>query len=338
MGDFNSQPYSIPVAILRNHASLHDSYQHAHPRCEDPPPSGEHRRAIDFFGKTVDSTLNSYSAAKPIPQNVLDQGGKRLDYIFYRQPEIARRRPLIWGYRDDEANGDGVSEDAYLEEGKPMPSSLDKAPKLRCVRSEVVLTEMVPGQNFSYSDHFAVFSTFIIDRPKSSTKSTASSSQTRSPTTPQNGNTSFTPLVPLLSEPDSLNDKTVTFAPVDPHNSPGSPRSSTSTTVKSSAVRHAINTLQMYSRIAQRTSTQHLRFFMAAVVCLLGLTVGSAWQPKPWLQPIFTLLGGVCGAGGATMLYTGFVWGRWEQGILTETIEEMELELRVVEMEERGGR
>ncbi len=38
------------------------------------------------------------------------------------------------------------------------------------------------------------------------------------------------------------------------------------------------------------------------------------------------------------MLYTGFVWGRWEEGILKEVMEEMELELRVVEMEEQAGR
>jgi sphingomyelin phosphodiesterase 2 len=30
------------------------------------------------------------------------------------------------------------------------------------------------------------------------------------------------------------------------------------------------------------------------------------------------------------------VWGKWELGLLTETTEEMELELRVVEMEERA--
>jgi len=94
----------------------------------------------------------------------------------------------------------------------------------------------------------------------------------------------------------------------------------------------------MYTRIAQKTARSHLRYFITAVVCLIGLTIGSAWQPKSWLQPIFTLLGGVFGAGGATMLYTGFVWGRWEEGILKEVMEEMELELRVVEMEEQAGR
>jgi len=82
---------------------------------------------------------------------------------------------------------------------------------------------------------------------------------------------------------------------------------------------------------------RQLQLFGGAVFCLIALTVGSAWQPKSWIQPIFTLLGGALGAAGATLLYVGFLWGRWEQGILSEVTEEMELELRVVEMEERAG-
>jgi hypothetical protein len=38
------------------------------------------------------------------------------------------------------------------------------------------------------------------------------------------------------------------------------------------------------------------------------------------------------------MLYVGFVWGEWEQNLLLETIERMELELRVSELEEKGER
>jgi sphingomyelin phosphodiesterase 2 len=79
-----------------------------------------------------------------------------------------------------------------------------------------------------------------------------------------------------------------------------------------------------------------MRIFLGSVFGLIALTIGSAWQPKSWLQPIFTLLGGLFGVTGATFLYTGFVWGKWELGLLTETTEEMELELRVVEMEERA--
>lgn len=329
MGDFNAQPFSIPIAILKSHAGLTDSYLTTHPTANQS--YGDHRspqEGIDGFGMTCDSTLNTYSAGKPIPDNVTNQGGKRLDYIFHRQPEIARRRPLIWGYRDDVGEGQAWGEgDTELEEGKPIQSSVDNAPILRCVKSEVVLTEKVPGRSFSYSDHFALFSTFHIDTPE------------RKPSKlngKPHGN-DFTPLVPLLNEAEVVNENMTTFAPISPSRSPDTTRVSTSSTgEKSTVVRSALNTLRQYTQISQHTAKQHLRYFGAAVIALIALTVGSAWQPKSWLQPIFTLVGGLLGAAGATFLYTGFVWGRWELGLLTETTEEMELELRVVEMEENA--
>ncbi|WWD16616.1 hypothetical protein CI109_101044 [Kwoniella shandongensis] len=344
MGDFNSQPWSVPVGILRHHANLSDSFLDVHPNANNyasPHPSAVD--ALSRYGMTCDSNLNTWSADKNIPDNVQEQGGKRLDYIFYRQPAIARRRPLVWGYRDDvgeEDSGDAqngeLSGDGHLEAGKPIPHSIAKAPRLRCVKSEVVLTERVPGQAFSYSDHFALFSTFTIDpadKPKpSETGPTASSSSSQ-------GQSSFTPLVPLITqtEPEQVNANTTTFAPYDPFGSPTSARRSSSSlsTVKSSTVRNALNTLRLYTRISQKTAQQHLKICAAAIVALIALTIGSAWQPKSWLQPIFTLVGGLLGAAGATFLYTGFVWGRWEEGLLKEVTEEMELELRVVEMEEK---
>ena len=325
MGDFNSQPFSVPIAILRSHAGLTDSFHATHHSANEFANSRlSPEDAISKFGMTCDSPLCSYSAGKPIPDNVTEQGGKRLDYIFYRQPEIARRRPLIWGYRDTVGNGWGGDEG--LEEGKPMPQSVSSAPTLRCVDSKVVLTELVPGKRFSYSDHFAQSSTFHIDTPQ--------------PKRSANGNgdaNTFTPLVPLLHDAESVNANTTTFAPISPAQSPSTDRRSTSSNgERSTAIRSALNTLRMYTRISQRTAKLHLRLFVAAVVGLIVLTVGSAWQPKSWLQPIFTLVGGLLGASGATLLYTGFVWGRWELGLLTETTEEMELELRVVEMEENA--
>ena len=343
MGDFNSQPFSVPVAILRSHSSLKDSFLDTHPGANEfYSSSASPQLALSKTGMTCDSSLNSYSQGKPIPHEVLSRGGKRLDYIFYRQPAVARRRPLIWGYRDiEEPNGPSAGGGGgYLEEGKPLPHSVSSAPKLRCIKSEVVLTERVPGQPFSYSDHFALRSTFAIDavQPKSQ-------GSPDFPSQPSTGNcqASFRPLVPLLSSPEPLSDTTTTFAPIDPPRSPGSPLSprqseqSVLPSAKSNCLRSALTTLRVYTRISQNTARTHMRFFFAAIACLLGLTIGSAWQPKTWLQPIFTLLGGAVGAGGATMLYTGFIWGRWEEGILKEVTEEMELELRVVEMEERSA-
>ena len=242
-------------------------------------------------------------------------GGKRLDYIFYRQPEIAKRRPLIWGHRE----GDGSDE---MEEGKPMDKSLEQAPKLRCTKSEVVLTGRIPGGNVSYSDHFGLCSTFTVESP----------SRNSSHSHEGQGGSSGRSFSPLLDQNDP--NPSISSLP-NSSISPGD-RSNRSNSDKSKTIRHALHTLRMYTRISQTTAKFHLRLFAAAIVSLLALTIGSAWQPKSWLQPIFTLLGGAIGAGGATMLYFGFVWGRWELGLLTEVTEEMELELRVSEMEDSG--
>lgn len=257
----------------------------------------------------------------------MDIGGKRLDYIFYRQPEIARRRPLIWGHRDSVGSGEGSrygndGEGGELEEGKPLDDSLVQAPRLRCISSEVAMTERIPGGSVSYSDHFGLCSTFVIDPPEKSRSNGEGSKHS--------SGRSFSPLLGKNDPNQSLSSLPNNSQSPRPDSPPG-PESA-----KSSVIRNALHTLRLYTRISQTTSKFHLRLFAGAIVALLALTIGSAWQPKSWLQPIFTLLGGAIGAGGATMLYLGFVWGRWELGLLTEVTEEMELELRVSEMEERG--
>ncbi|WVW80018.1 hypothetical protein I302_101991 [Kwoniella bestiolae CBS 10118] len=357
MGDFNSQPWSIPIAMLKNHANLTDSFESVTQTANmDLSPQPTPEEALKSYGMTCDSSLNTYSAGKPIPGNVLEKGGKRLDYIFFRQPAIARRRPLVWGYRDDENHGNGESSKnangdrvelgdftgkGHMEVGKPITSSVAKAPKLRCVKSEVILTGLVPGQSFSYSDHFALFSTFTIEDPPRQPSSNSHNQQTTSISSSDN---SFTPLVPLINEPEQINPTTTSFAPPSPDSpninyAPSSPRTSTSSagaiTAKTNTVRSALDVLRLYTRISSKTSKLHLKICLGSLIGLIALTIGSAWQPKTWIQPIFTLIGGLLGASTATFLYTGFVWGRWEQGLLVEVTEEMELELRVAEMEER---
>lgn len=287
---------------------------------------------------TCDSPLNTWSHGKPIPAEVTNRGGKRLDYIFYRHPAVARRRPLIWGHREGESSssgsGDAGQEGSHLEEGKPISGSIDQAPQLRCESSEVVLTDQVPGEAYSYSDHFGLFSTFVIGSPGS-----GASRQTRASSSRSSRETNANSLDPLLSKYDpnasltSLTSPTVAYTPHATSPDTAVPRDAS----KSQIIQSALHVLRLYTRISQSTAKTQLRLFIAAVIALLGLTIGSAWQPKSWLQPIFTLLGGVFGAGGATMLYMGFIWGRWEMGLLTEVTEEMELELRVVDMEERAA-
>jgi sphingomyelin phosphodiesterase 2 len=232
---------------------------------------------------------------------------------------------LIWGHRGP-GSGSGARNSSeggdHLEEGKPMDSSLDHAPRLRCLASEVTMTDRIPGGSVSYSDHFGLCSTFSIESPDRSYSQ-------------NNGNSSGRSFSPLLDQ----NDPNPSVQSLPKSAASGSSNShliSEARSAKSTAIRTALHTLRLYTRISQTTAKFHLRLFAGAIVALLALTIGSAWQPKSWLQPIFTLLGGAIGAGGATMLYLGFVWGRWELGLLTEVTEEMELEMRVTEMEENG--
>ncbi|KAK4687628.1 sphingomyelin phosphodiesterase 2, partial [Tremellales sp. Uapishka_1] len=325
MGDFNSQPWSIPISILRTHSLLSDSFLDTHPSCTSaisPPASPE--TSLATFGMTCDSPLNSYSTGKNIPQDVLDRGGKRLDYIFYRQPSPAKRRPLIWKTSRSRSPGAGGAGGGGIEEGQDIA---DTAPRLRCSESKVVLTDRVAGRNVSYSDHFGLSSTFVVDTP-SAPSTTGDDSLGRSSAS------SKAPLLPLIDTPSLLNDTTTTFT--TPH-SPTLSKSYRAATrsEKQVVIQSALGTLRNYTLMSQRTATMQLRVFFLSVPLLVGLIVASAFQPIKYVQPVFTLAGGLLGALGATMLYTGFVWGRWEEGLLMEVTQEMELELRVVEMEDQ---
>lgn len=133
-GDFNSVPSAPPMVIIREHATLFDAWVETHkhtrtPSSDVPSPID----AIHMYGVTADSPLNSYSAGKRLEPYARKFQGKRLDYIFFRQPS--------------------------------SPPASDKTPHLRCVDSKVLLTEDVPGRKFSHSDHFGLEATFEISLP-----------------------------------------------------------------------------------------------------------------------------------------------------------------------------
>ncbi|KAF7307187.1 Endo/exonuclease/phosphatase domain-containing protein [Mycena indigotica] len=130
-GDFNSIPDSLPMAVINEYAALNDSWAVSHPTSPTiSSPSA--LEAITHFGVTADSPLNTYSAGKPIGPYARKFLGKRLDYILYRQPIRPQTRP-----------------------DEPIPL-------LKCTECNVVLTEKVPGREFSYSDHFGLESTLEI--------------------------------------------------------------------------------------------------------------------------------------------------------------------------------
>jgi sphingomyelin phosphodiesterase 2 len=305
---------------------------------------------IHVHGMTVDNLLNSYSAGKPLVDEAKKWKGKRLDYIFYRGPDVARRRPLMWTfkgkgkpagkapYHDHDVPGShqvGSNADdhvRHLEEGPPIAESMESAPILSCQSCRVVLTDLVPGKPYSYSDHFGLLSTFAILPPD------AVNDPLTNPEAPQHrplptdyNNTA--PLVQIASNEASA---------ADPETSRTKQQSSTRQTAinaffnsptKAETIRNAIDILNLYSGISARNSRFQLRLFGLSIFAALALTISSAWQPKSYIQPIWTLLGVAAGALGATMLYVGFVWGRWEANLLKEIIAQMELDQAVADLE-----
>ncbi|KAL1410326.1 phospholipase C type enzyme [Vanrija albida] len=280
MGDFNSQPFSLPISLLRTYGGLNDSFLETHPHANDPAPVGlQAATALTTLGMTCDSPLNSWSQGKPIPAGIAAQGGKRLDYIFYRGPETG--------------------------------------PRVHCAESKVVLDGLVPGESFSYSDHFGLTSTFVIE---------PAGEGSREPATPKTHYSATAPLLSLDAE-DSA-------APPSPTSAYELSRAHSSGAT-ASAIRAAVTNIRSYSREAAALGTKLTLLVPLAIIVALGLTIGSAWQPKAWLQPIFTLVAFVAGAAGATFLYVGWLWTRWERGYLDEFVSEMELELAV--LHRRGG-
>ena len=334
-GDYNSSPWSLPISILKDYGCMLDSWVESHPASSlksDTPESAED--AIESFGMTCDSPINSYSAGKPLSDTAKQWKGKRLDYIFYRGPDIARRRPLQWKFKRDNGHdqahegGDGD----VLQQGEPISSSMNKAPILTCESSRVVLTGLVPGQKFSYSDHFGLCSTFTVV-PADSKRNPAIESDVLQNRPLPAGNSNDT----STSEPLVTLDLDKAEAAYNWSSPVTTPRAFHVPTTKNQTINSALQTLRAYTALARKDARFHLRVFGTSIAFAVALTISSAWQPKSWIQPIWTLLGVAAGALGATMLYVGFVWGEWEQNLLLEVTEQMELELRVSELEEKGG-
>lgn len=184
-------------------------------------------------------------------------------------------------------------------------------PLLKCVKTEVVLTDNVPGQAYSYSDHFGLVATFSITQPQPSRPKSSHSDPFETPNRLSQASEQSQPSYKVPATRQAVN-------------------SSISTASSTAVIKQAQKVLQSYKPISARAKRLHLRLSAAALVVLLALTIGSAWQPKSYIQPIFTLVGALAGAASATFFYLGFVWGRWEEGLLTEVIEEMEIQTRQI--------
>ncbi|KAI0652406.1 Endonuclease/exonuclease/phosphatase [Trametes meyenii] len=271
-GDFNSVPPSLPMSIIRDHAGLTDAWVTTHPNAPDPSPSSPPTPldAIRIHGVTADSPLNSYSAGKPLEPLARKFQGKRLDYVFYRPPASHPADP--------------------------------RKPVLRPIGTRVVLTERVPGYDFSFSDHFGLEATFTIDMPEGSEDLGPSALRRDSLSLPSAGK----PQPPVSSQDISPDSITQTLL-----------------------------SLTSRYRYAQAQGRTQLTIFAVCIAFLLAIIIGSAWFPRSWINPIFMVVTVALAWLATTMLYIGFVYGNWEVNALTNIIEELELYRGALEEQRR---
>ncbi|KAJ6621130.1 inositol phosphophingolipids phospholipase C [Mycena sp. CBHHK59/15] len=253
-GDFNSIPSTLPMALIREYAALTDSWAVAHPISPNiSSPSA--MEAITQFGVTADSPVNSYSAGKPIGPYARKFLGKRLDYILYRQPV------------------------------RPHNRSDEPLPVLKCTDCTVVLTEKVPGHEFSFSDHFGLEATLEIQTGQAD-----------------------------LAEPQNVWSSSASHPPP-----------STVSELSAESISTTMQALAACYRFSRQRARKELMIFALCILLLLGLVVGSSWLPHAWINPIFILFTIFIAWLATTMLYEGFLYGNWECNALMNVIEELEI-------------
>jgi sphingomyelin phosphodiesterase 2 len=122
------------------HANLVDTWAATHPPPPTSPPGRyDYSRQHDaqaVLGLTVDTPQNSWSAGKRLDNFARRWSGKRLDYILYNS--------------------------------STLPYSRNAGSTLSVRNTAIVLTERVPGYDFSYSDHFGLEATFAVVPPNKS--------------------------------------------------------------------------------------------------------------------------------------------------------------------------
>ncbi|EPQ60245.1 DNase I-like protein [Gloeophyllum trabeum ATCC 11539] len=283
-GDFNTIPTSLPMTVISEHAGLMDSWRATHPQSHLAPNSAPISPvdAIRMHGVSADSPLNSYSGGKSLEAHARRFAGKRLDYVWFREP---------------------------VSSGKDKPALL-------CTDTKVVFTDEVPGKTFSFSDHFGVESTFEIRVPPSSSTQTdfqnevglvRSAIPDRAPAAGSSTSTESVEPTPTSLSPTSLNN--------------------------------ILTTLTAAYRTSVQRARYHLTIFILCLFLVIVLVVLFPFLPSAFPSPLtsgwkwtYRALSWIYGVVivalswlATTMLYVGFVYGRWEVNALTNVIEEMEI-------------
>lgn len=329
-GDFNSIPTSLVMSIIREHGLLTDAWSasHGHDFLLDSE-TGEidsPEEAIEDYGMTADSPLNSYSAGKNLEGIAARWKGKRLDYILYRGPARFHRR---WRRRGEQSSTNGV-----LTNGRTNEDLLEDVPTLHCTSSRVVMTGKVPGHNNSLSDHFGVEATLVVQYPSPRQVSPPPAAPTVWDTATTSTSAPFTPPTPpsLAQQQRPYLDAEL---PSDSHSPPTHVNALANVTgdigdafdieISQLTVQAMLQAIGGAYRAARLRSRKQLFVFGACVVLIVVMAIGSAWQPIPALNPVFILVGAVFTWLGTTMLYAGFIWGNWELNWLMTVAEELEL-------------
>jgi len=78
-------------------------------------------------------------------------------------------------------------------------------------------------------------------------------------------------------------------------------------------------------RLSRSSLRLYLSIFFVCLVVVIGLTVGSAWLPHSWINPIFLFATTVLAWLATTMLYVGFLYQNYEANTLENITEELEL-------------
>ncbi|KAL9933946.1 hypothetical protein V8E36_007028 [Tilletia maclaganii] len=322
MGDINSTPPSLTIAVLRDVGGLQDAFLASHPSLPahaiSLPPTAAHNgppdphRAIAELGVTCDSPLNTWTAGKPLDSRARGGAGKRLDYVFWRGPNDPLSRPFgLFGNGRDEGETQGAG-----------PVHQDPRGRLRCTHSAVVFTERLTHRpDISFSDHFGLAATFTIldEASSSSAADDGAGSGTHTPV-PGGGPTTVKSTGAGLSPPNQRK------------------RDDSRTLQTLSSALHALAGATQAARQLQHT--HYLAFFgsIGAAVLLVVLAgivptagkgrTGSATQGG--VHALFVVLAVAAGFAGTTMLYSAFIGGEWEKRSLRTIMESIELELSLI--------
>jgi sphingomyelin phosphodiesterase 2 len=126
MGDFNALPTSFPYRLLIEHGAMTDSWDQV--------------KGFDVSQTPIDDQLSPEAAI-----NVLG--------VTCDSPTNSWSKHFLKQSAHKKKYGDRLDYIFY------RPS-----PQMECVKSNVVLTENIPGTEMSYSDHFGVCSVFNVSR------------------------------------------------------------------------------------------------------------------------------------------------------------------------------